>query len=49
MFELIRVKEYCQAQLSPSCSPSYQLQPSWLSYSLILHFTDPPPVPVDFS
>ena len=30
---------YCQAQLSPSC----QLQPSWLSFSLILHFIHPPP------
>ena len=46
---------YCQAQLSPSCSPSCQLQPSWLSFSLILHFIHPhhmgsatnPPVPVD--
>ena len=39
---------YCQAQLSPSCSPSGQLQPSWLSFSLILHFIHPPPpVPVD--
>ena len=28
----------CQAQLSRSCSPSCQLQPSWLSFSLILHF-----------
>ena len=26
-----------------SCSPSCQLQPSWLSDSLILHFTDPHP------
>ena len=26
------------AQLSPSSSPSCQLQPSWLSFSLILHF-----------
>ena len=29
---------YCQAQLSPRCSPSCQLQSSWLSDSLILHF-----------
>ena len=32
----------CQAQLSPS----YQLQPSWLIFSLTLHFIHPT-VPVD--
>ena len=30
---------YCQAQLSHSC----QLQPKWLSFSLILHFIHPLP------
>ena len=28
----------CQAQFSPSCNPSFHLQPSQLSFSLILHF-----------
>ena len=47
----LRFSFNCQAQLSPSSSPSCQLQPSWLSFSLILHFIHthppPPPVPVD--
>ena len=30
---------YCQDQLSPSC----RLQPSWLSFSLILHLIHPHP------
>ena len=34
------IGKYCQAQLSPSCQP----QPSWLSFSLILHS---PHFPID--
>ena len=37
--------KYCQAQLSPSFSPSWQLQPKLAELSLILHFTDHPPTP----
>ena len=43
---IVIVGHFCQAQASPSCSPSCQLQPSWLSYSLTLYFI-PPPMPVD--
>ena len=40
--KLLDIVEYnCQAQLRPNC----QLQPSWLSFSFILHFIPPPPPP----
>ena len=35
----------CQAQISQSCSPSCQLQPSWLRDSLSLHFINLPNPP----
>ena len=43
-FECGTTCKYCQAQLSPSFSPSWQLQPSWLSIALFcISSTHPPP------